>query len=209
MTTSALEPRLATAGASLLVRALRQQPTPTSQDESQATYCAAHRARRRADRLDAAGSRRSLTRYARIAAGQAAFTMFETRQLKMLRAWPADGPPASTRFRWRPHLACHSVATGDALAATGRDPARGSPRDEWRRPAARIPEPQPAQNWHSPRRCRARCPVCCPMSSRSLPSRSANRPYRGRQIFEWIHRRGVLDPPQMTNLPVEVREPPR
>ena len=29
--------------------------------------------------------------------------------------------------------------------------------------------------------------------------------YRGRQIFEWIHHRGVLEPSAMTNLPREVR----
>jgi len=30
--------------------------------------------------------------------------------------------------------------------------------------------------------------------------------YRGRQVFEWIHRHGALDPSAMTNLPVTVRE---
>jgi 23S rRNA (adenine2503-C2)-methyltransferase len=30
--------------------------------------------------------------------------------------------------------------------------------------------------------------------------------YRGRQIFHWIHRQGVLDPDEMTNLPKSVRE---
>lgn len=30
-------------------------------------------------------------------------------------------------------------------------------------------------------------------------------PYRGRQIFQWIHRRGVLDPQEMTDLPKRVR----
>src|SRR5215470_4914586 len=29
--------------------------------------------------------------------------------------------------------------------------------------------------------------------------------YRGRQIFAWLHRRGVLDPAQMSNLPLSVR----
>jgi 23S rRNA (adenine2503-C2)-methyltransferase len=29
--------------------------------------------------------------------------------------------------------------------------------------------------------------------------------YRGRQIFHWIHRRGVLDPSRMTDLPLELR----
>ncbi len=30
--------------------------------------------------------------------------------------------------------------------------------------------------------------------------------YRGRQIFDWIHRRGVLEPEQMTNLPKTIRQ---
>lgn len=30
--------------------------------------------------------------------------------------------------------------------------------------------------------------------------------YRGRQVFEWIHRHGVFDPAAMSNLPVGVRE---
>ena len=30
--------------------------------------------------------------------------------------------------------------------------------------------------------------------------------YRGRQVFEWIHRRGVLSPQDMTNLPGRLRE---
>ena len=29
--------------------------------------------------------------------------------------------------------------------------------------------------------------------------------YRGKQVFQWIHRRGVLDPEQMTNLPKTLR----
>ncbi len=30
--------------------------------------------------------------------------------------------------------------------------------------------------------------------------------YRGKQIFDWIHRQGVLDPSEMTNLPKSLRE---
>jgi 23S rRNA (adenine2503-C2)-methyltransferase len=30
--------------------------------------------------------------------------------------------------------------------------------------------------------------------------------YRGKQIFEWIHRRGVLDPDEMSNIPKRLRE---
>jgi 23S rRNA (adenine2503-C2)-methyltransferase len=31
-------------------------------------------------------------------------------------------------------------------------------------------------------------------------------PYRARQVFEWVHHRGVLDPHAMTNLPLALRE---
>src|SRR3954453_4468917 len=30
--------------------------------------------------------------------------------------------------------------------------------------------------------------------------------YRGRQIFHWLHRRGVLEPEQMSDLPLALRE---
>ena len=30
--------------------------------------------------------------------------------------------------------------------------------------------------------------------------------YRGKQIFDWIHRQGVLDPDEMSNLPKALRE---
>jgi len=30
--------------------------------------------------------------------------------------------------------------------------------------------------------------------------------YRGRQIFDWVHHQGVLDPSEMTNLPVSLRQ---
>ena len=32
------------------------------------------------------------------------------------------------------------------------------------------------------------------------------RPFRGRQVFRWIHARGVTDPAQMTDLPAKLRE---
>ena len=55
------------------------------------------------------------------------------------------------------------------------------------------------------------------MSARSLPGlypeelqtlvQSWGEPaYRARQVFEWIHRHGVLDPSLMTNVPVAIRE---
>ena len=31
-------------------------------------------------------------------------------------------------------------------------------------------------------------------------------PYRGKQIFDWIHRQGVLDPEEMSNVPKRLRE---
>ena len=30
--------------------------------------------------------------------------------------------------------------------------------------------------------------------------------YRGKQIFDWIHRQGILDPDEMSNLPKRLRE---
>jgi 23S rRNA (adenine2503-C2)-methyltransferase len=54
-------------------------------------------------------------------------------------------------------------------------------------------------------------------AARSLPGRFPNEleelvtslgqpAYRGRQIFHWIHRRGVLDPSEMTDLPLGLRD---
>jgi methionyl-tRNA formyltransferase len=88
-----LEPRLAAIGARLLTRAIAESPTPAPQDESQATYC------RRIDREDARidWTEPAETTWNKVRAYRGwpqAFTSFEGRQLKVLRAWPAEGPSA-------------------------------------------------------------------------------------------------------------------
>jgi methionyl-tRNA formyltransferase len=89
-----LEPRLAAVGARLLIRALREQPAPTSQDDSQATYC--QRIERDAARIDWSKPAESVWNQVRAYRGwPQAFTTFDGRQLKILRTWPAEGPPAS------------------------------------------------------------------------------------------------------------------
>lgn len=88
-----LEPRLAELGARLLVRALREQPMPMLQDEAQATY--SRRIEREDARID--WSRPAATIFNQVRAYRGwpgAFTTFEHRQLKVLRAWPVDGPAA-------------------------------------------------------------------------------------------------------------------
>jgi methionyl-tRNA formyltransferase len=89
-----LEPRLAAIGARLLISALRNRPTAVSQDERHATYC--QRIARDDARIDWSTPVESIWNQVRAYRGwPQAFTSFEGRQLKILRAWPADGPPAS------------------------------------------------------------------------------------------------------------------
>lgn len=105
-----LEPRLAAVGARLLLRALDEQPSPRPQDESQATY--SPRIGREDARIDWTRSAESIWNQVRAFRGwPQAFTTFEGRQLKILRAWPADGDAAE------PGLVEASV--GVPLVATG------------------------------------------------------------------------------------------
>ncbi len=88
-----LEPRLAAVGAHLLVRALAEHPAPTAQDEAQATYT--RRIEREDARIDWTQPALSILNQVRAYRGwPGAYTTFEKRQLKVLRAWPADGPSA-------------------------------------------------------------------------------------------------------------------
>ena len=85
-----LEPRLATLGASLLVRALAESPEPRPQDDAAATYC------RKIERDDARieWSQPAETIWSQVRAYRGwprAFTFFDGRLLKVLRAWPVDG----------------------------------------------------------------------------------------------------------------------
>jgi methionyl-tRNA formyltransferase len=133
-----LEPRLAELGAQLLVRALREQPTPVPQDETEATYS------RRIDREDAhidwAQPVDTIFNQVRAYRGwPGAFTTLERRQLKVLRAWPADGPAAepgsveatlgvplvATGDRW---LRLDEVQLEGRRAMSGAELLRGYPR---------------------------------------------------------------------------------
>lgn len=133
-----LEPRLAAIGARLLVRALREQPTPVPQDESQATYC--ERIERDDARIDWRQPAETTWHMVRAYRGwPQAFTTFEARQLKVLRAWPADGPVAepgtvdvelgvpmvATADRW---LRLDEVQLEGRRAITGAELVRGYPR---------------------------------------------------------------------------------
>jgi methionyl-tRNA formyltransferase len=90
-----LEPRLAAIGARLLLRALDEEPAGMPQNEADATYS------RRIEREDARIDWRQPVEHVwnQVRAYRAwpgAFTEFQGRQLKILRAWPAEGPPAET-----------------------------------------------------------------------------------------------------------------
>jgi methionyl-tRNA formyltransferase len=133
-----LEPRLASIGARLLVRALEDQPTPTPQDDAQATY--SRRIGRHDARIDWTRPTETIWNQVRAYRGwPQAFTLFEERQLKILRAWPAEGKaaePGTVELS----LGIPLVATGDQWlrldevqlegrrAVSGADLARGYPR---------------------------------------------------------------------------------
>ncbi|HEY2595479.1 MAG TPA: methionyl-tRNA formyltransferase [Chloroflexota bacterium] len=105
-----LEPRLAAMGGALLVRAVREQPTPSPQDASLATY--SRRIEREDARIDWTEPSSAIFNKVRAYRGwPGAFTSFEARQLKILRAWPADGPAADP--------GSVEVALGVPLVATG------------------------------------------------------------------------------------------
>jgi methionyl-tRNA formyltransferase len=132
-----LEPRLAAIGGRLLVRALREQPTPVPQDESEATY--SRRIEREDARIDWTQPAETTFNQVRAYRGwPGAFTVFDTRQLKVLRAWPADGPAAgpgtveatlgvplvATGDRW---LRLDEVQLEGRRAMSGADLLRGYP----------------------------------------------------------------------------------
>jgi methionyl-tRNA formyltransferase len=109
-----LEPRLAWVGAHLLVRALAEQPTPWPQDDRAATYC--KRIERDDARIDWSQPAEHIWNQVRALRGwPQAFTTFEGRQLKILRAWPLPGGESPQR------AAPGTVATleGSPVVATG------------------------------------------------------------------------------------------
>jgi methionyl-tRNA formyltransferase len=133
-----LEPRLATLGASLLVRALAEQPTPQAQDDTLATY--SKRISRDDAQIDWSQPAEHIWNQVRAYRGwPQAFTTFGGQQLKVLRAWPISGDDSAqgtvTRREGAP-----VVATGEGSlrldevqlegkrAQSGTEFLRGYPR---------------------------------------------------------------------------------
>jgi methionyl-tRNA formyltransferase len=132
-----LEPRLAQLGASLLVRSLAERPEPRPQDDALATYC--KRIERDDARIDWTQPAEAIWRQVRAYRGwPQAFTHFDGRLLKVLRAWPVsgDGTPGTVSLEDGTLV----VATGQAAlrldevqlegkrAMSGAELARGYPR---------------------------------------------------------------------------------
>jgi len=113
-----LEPRLAGVGARLVVRALVERPEPRPQDETGATYS------KRLDRSDARidWSQPNVTIWNQVRAYRGwpqAFTLFEGRVLKVLRAWPL-APSEAARLHALVRPGAVAVPDGSApLVATG------------------------------------------------------------------------------------------
>jgi methionyl-tRNA formyltransferase len=86
-----LEPRLAELGARLLVRALAEQPDGRPQDDTQATYCT--KIERDDARIDWSQPAETIWRQVRAYRGwPQAFTYWQGKLLKVLRATPVPGP---------------------------------------------------------------------------------------------------------------------
>jgi methionyl-tRNA formyltransferase len=90
-----LEPSLAELGARLLVRALAESPNPSSQDETTATY--SQRIAREDARIDWSQPSFAIWNQVRAYRGwPQAFTAFDGRLLKVLRAQAVEGDPTGT-----------------------------------------------------------------------------------------------------------------
>jgi methionyl-tRNA formyltransferase len=132
-----LEPRLAAVGARLLVKALDDNPPGVPQNDAEASYC--ERIERDEARIDWTQPAESIWNQVRaFRSWPQAFTRFDDRQLKVLHAWPADGPPAqpgtvrvmlgvplvATGERW---LRLDEVQLEGRRALSGAEFLRGSP----------------------------------------------------------------------------------
>ena len=132
-----LEPRLASLGGELLVRALSETPSPWPQDDSAATY--SRRIERDDARIDWSQPSHVIWNQVRAYRGwPQAFTTLDGRLLKVLSAWPVSGAgaPGTVDLRDRTPV----VATGSGLLRldevqlegrrpqSGADFARGYPR---------------------------------------------------------------------------------
>jgi methionyl-tRNA formyltransferase len=132
-----LEPRLASVGAQLLLRALSEKPTPWAQADVGAIY--SRRIERDNARIDWSQSSHAIWNQVRAYRGwPQAFTTVDGRLLKVLRAWPAPGSGTPGSIEVSDQIPI--VATGDGLLRldevqlegrrpqSGADFARGYPR---------------------------------------------------------------------------------
>jgi methionyl-tRNA formyltransferase len=116
-----LEPRLASIGAQLLVRALAEHPEPQPQDDTLATYC--QRIDRADARIDWSQPAETIWNQVRALRGwPQAFTYFEGRQLKVLRSWPIADELPQGEGRSAPGMV--AIADGSPVVATGRGSLR-------------------------------------------------------------------------------------
>lgn len=131
-----LEPRLAALGAELLVRAFATSPVPRDQDDAQATYC--RRLERQDARIDWSQPAEAIWNQVRAYRGwPQAFTTFDGRPLKVLRAWPVDasGEPGTVELvdgkpvvaTARGGLRLDEVVPAGKGAQSGAELARGYP----------------------------------------------------------------------------------
>lgn len=119
----ALEPRLAELGASLLVRALAERLEPRPQDDAAATYC--RKIERDDARIDWAQPAEVIWRQVRAYRGwPQAFTSFDGRLLKILRAWPMGGDVARVGAPRAGEPGAVSVESGELVATTGNGTLR-------------------------------------------------------------------------------------
>jgi methionyl-tRNA formyltransferase len=134
-----LEPSLAELGACLLVRALAESPNPSSQDETTATY--SQRIAREDARIDWSQPSFAIRNQVRAYRGwPQAFTSFDGRMLKVLRAQAVEGDPTGTPGVVQMVDGAPLVVTGQGLlrfdevqlegkrAQSGTELLRGYPR---------------------------------------------------------------------------------
>jgi methionyl-tRNA formyltransferase len=116
-----LEPRLAALGAALLIRALETAPMAFEQDASQATY--SRRLERQDGRIEWNQTATAIWRQVRALRGwPQAFTTFDGRTLKVLRATPAveDGASGADRANAGPTVGEQPWPPGSVRVEGGR-----------------------------------------------------------------------------------------
>jgi methionyl-tRNA formyltransferase len=123
-----LEPRLASLGAELLVRALAEHPSEQPQDDNAATYC--QRIERDDARIDWAQPGEVIWRHVRAYRGwPQAFTTWDGKLLKILRASPlqASGPPGQVYLQdtWPLVAAGRGSLRLDEVQLEGKRPQPG------------------------------------------------------------------------------------